>query len=150
MAAASNLARLRRNRPDKVVAVTCEAFKIYAKNNNILQAIDCLKSLRGVGLTTATLILSTAYSNNVPFFSDALCHWLGLNDLNKVVSGYKTLVESVDAVRRRVQSSSPRRRRITALDVERVAFAVAASKYMQGIRLASDPKHRIVDRLIRR
>ncbi|CAI0643427.1 unnamed protein product [Colletotrichum noveboracense] len=133
VAAEFNAAGLKRNRPEKVVGVTDEAFKIYAKDKNIPKAINCLMQLRGVGLTTATLILSTAYSDDIPFFSDALCNWVDPHNSRKDVTGYMKLVRTVDAVKRRVKSSLSRRRRITALDVEKVAFVVATSRCMRGI-----------------
>ncbi|KAI3537144.1 calcium/calmodulin-dependent protein kinase [Colletotrichum abscissum] len=138
VAAASNIAKMRRNWRGKVMESTCEAFEIYAKNKNIPCAIEMIKQLQGVGLTTATLVLSSAYPDDLPFFSDALCNWLGLEGLEKSVSGYMRLVEGVNTVRKRVQSPSSRYRRITALNVERVAFVIAASESMQVRRLSID------------
>lgn len=138
VAAATTTARLRRNRAENVVAVTCEAFRIYAKDKDYQRAIDCLKLLQGVGLGTATLILSTAYSDDLPFFSDALCSWMNIGNPRKDIKGYSRLLKSVDTVKRRVQGSSSDYHRITVLDIEKVAFVVASSKEMRSIQSPSD------------
>lgn len=68
------------NKPSSLISeTTAQAFATYdpsAPSTTYTAALDTLCSLRGVGPATATLVLSVADPQNVPFFADELFAWV--------------------------------------------------------------------------
>lgn len=154
------------NSADAVREVTREAFGGFgdatsAGHADIADVMESLKSLcrlKGVGPATASLILSVAYPNNVPFFADELFAWISLEGKDQAEafwekigsegrSGdgksvrfdkllgikythaeYKRLYAKVVELRRRLEGMGCE---VSASDIERAGYVV-----MQGLEVA--------------
>lgn len=114
-----------------------EAFRIYANdNNNVLDALNCLsqgpKKLSGVGPATAALILSSAYPQRLPFFSEELyqCFYPGKRDIKYEGFQYMALLEDVKKLMERLETEGLQG--LTAVHVEKVAYVAARARHLQG------------------
>jgi hypothetical protein len=91
-----------------------------------IPALKCLVSLRGIGPATASLLLSVAAPEAVPFFSDELfrwCMWDEPGNLNawqrKIkynIKEYELLLKKVDTLVKRLN--------VQAVDAEKVAWVL--------------------------
>ncbi|KAL9625791.1 MAG: hypothetical protein Q9160_000111 [Pyrenula sp. 1 TL-2023] len=73
-----------------------------------ISALNTLCSLRGIGPATATLVLSVADAENVPFFADELFVWLEGRQEKKMkydLREYERIWEGVKRIREKVRAS---------------------------------------------
>lgn len=123
------------NSEETVEESTKVAFALYAEDNKALdQAVASLaKALRGIGPATASLLLSVYDSENIPFFSDELVRWSLFDDakgcgwdrkIKYSIGEYKQLVPIVQALRKRLNEGRGSEKIFTALDAEKVAYAI--------------------------
>jgi hypothetical protein len=99
------------------------AFKELPKP---LPALKTLTTLKGIGPATASLLLSVASPDTIPFFSDEVFRWCMWDEpgspsgwqrkIKYNVKEYEILVSKVEEVRKRLG--------VRALDVERVAWVL--------------------------
>lgn len=100
---------------------------------SITSAVKSMCALRGVGPATASLILSTAFPGDVPFFSDELYIWAFWSDEPPRVTWrekkmkyshqeYSALFTRVQEFRQRMKESDGED--VAALDVEKVAYVL--------------------------
>lgn len=135
------------NLDQTVKETTEEAFRIYgrgkgspsqANKDYVLTAVKKLCVLKGVGPATASLILSVAFPQSVPFFSDELYTWAvsmkgtTQKEFDVQVSGkqkislkytekeYVGLFKAVSGFRGKFAEA----RSVSAQDVEKAAFVI--------------------------
>ncbi|KAF2035383.1 hypothetical protein EK21DRAFT_53876 [Setomelanomma holmii] len=95
---------------------------------DILAALKKLAELKGIGPATASLLLSVAAPDSVPFFSDELFRWCMWDEqgspggwqrkIKYNNKEYEELVPKVQALRKRLGE------KVRALDIERVAWVL--------------------------
>jgi hypothetical protein len=118
------LSLVQSNPADVVKETTASAFKIISEQP--VPALKILTSLKGIGPATASLLLSVAAPDVVPFFSDELFRWCIWNEsaspggwqrkIKYNVKEYEMLLEKVDKLIERLG--------VRAVDVERVAWVL--------------------------
>jgi hypothetical protein len=91
-----------------------------------LPALKTLTTLKGIGPATASLLLSVASPDTIPFFSDEVFRWCMWDEpgspsgwqrkIKYNVKEYEILVSKVEELRKRLS--------VRALDVERVAWVL--------------------------
>lgn len=118
------LSLVQSNPADVVQETTTSAFKMIAKPP--LPALKILTNLKGIGPATASLLLSVAAPDVVPFFSDELFRWCMWDEpgspggwqrkIKYNVKEYEMLLEKVDVLIERLG--------VRAVDVERVAWVL--------------------------
>lgn len=107
-----------------------------------MAALATLTKLSGIGPATASLLLSTAAPDAIPFFSDELYRWLTFDDsdtgkgrgwrrkIGYTAREYKMVIERVSEVKSRIG--------VGARDVELVAF-VLGKEMVAAAADASEP-----------
>ncbi|KAI0149402.1 hypothetical protein BJ166DRAFT_502177 [Pestalotiopsis sp. NC0098] len=121
---------IKKARSRDVLKQTIKGFQHWSSNRNARSAIESLMSLKGVGLKTATLILASAFPEEVPYFSHELCAWVGVQPGYEKHDKYDQLLLKVQKF---IMISREKDCPVTAVEMEKVAFVVARSKKMQGI-----------------
>jgi hypothetical protein len=127
-----NAKRISQNSPRTIENITETAFEKYSLNEDPLPALKILEDkLCGVGLARASLLLSAAYPDNVPFFSNELYRWMHWNETgwNQPISGWtkeecRSLFIEVEKLRFRLG--------VTATEVEKVAFVLWQESIVEG------------------
>ncbi|KAG8631940.1 hypothetical protein KVT40_001080 [Elsinoe batatas] len=114
-----------------IPATTAEAFALLPSDPPIpaataIAALKQLTSLSGIGPATASLLLSTVYPDELPFFSDELFRWVTWDDekggkgwdrkIGYTVKEYELLIGRVAEIRQRLG--------VAARDVECVAYVL--------------------------
>ncbi|KAI1473821.1 kinase-like protein [Daldinia eschscholtzii] len=133
---------IEKNSEEDIRAVTSKAFKKYENSRDVLSAMDILvKGLQGVGPSRASLILSTAFPDSLPYFSRGLYQWTHWDEDNgwgqefKWTSDkYRCVLQQVTAL---VESHSVRDRVIRAVDVEKVAFVLEHESCIRDFQMDS-------------
>ncbi|KAH5165776.1 hypothetical protein HBI73_034400 [Parastagonospora nodorum] len=118
------LSLVQSNPADVVQETTTSAFKMIPKQP--LPALKILTNLKGIGPATASLLLSVAAPDVVPFFSDELFRWCMWDEsgspsgwqrkIKYNVKEYEMLLEKVNVLIERLG--------VRAVDVERVAWVL--------------------------
>jgi hypothetical protein len=124
----SLLSLVQSNSSSTIESTTRNAFSSLSPSSP-LPALKVLTQLRGIGPATASLLLSVAASDEVPFFSDELFRWCvgdWKRGIKYSVKEYASLVEKVAELRGRLE--------VRAVDVERVAWVLGK----EGMRLIAD------------
>ena len=116
-----------------------EAFTIYdSDKDDTGKALKILMRLKGIGPATASLLLSCYDSQSVPFFSDELyryVYWTSKKSqgwdrkINYTMKEYQGLRDQVRGLQ--VRLAEDEERQISALDVERVAYAICKEAQKQ-------------------
>ncbi|KAF1922057.1 hypothetical protein BDU57DRAFT_70503 [Ampelomyces quisqualis] len=111
------------NTPDSVQETTLAAFELLP---DVTKALKVLTDLKGIGPATASLLLSVASPDKVPFFSDELFRWCMWNEpgapkgwqrkIKYTAKEYESLLAEVRALRTRLG--------VRAVDAEKVAWAL--------------------------
>jgi len=114
--------------------VTKKALSEFNLHQSVKPAINELCKLRGVGPSTASLVLSTAFPDDVPFFSDELYYWVQSGDTglisckakpHKVKYNLKEYLEIYEVVHHvRVLAQTDEGERPTAEMIERAAYII--------------------------
>ncbi|KAK6957893.1 hypothetical protein Daesc_000682 [Daldinia eschscholtzii] len=130
------------NLEEDIRAVTSEAFRKYKNSGDVLAAMDILvKGLQGVGPSRASLILSTAFPDSLPYFSRGLYQWTHWDEDHGWGQGFKWTPDKYHCVLRQVtalvESHSTSDKVIRAIDVERVAFVLEHESCIRDFRMDS-------------
>jgi hypothetical protein len=92
--------------------------------------VEVLTQLCGVGPARASLLLSVAYPDTVPFFSDELYRWTRWNSYGWSQNIKWTLKEYVSLFN--VVKTLTTRLRKTAIEVEKVAYVLGRESIING------------------
>lgn len=96
------------------------ALDVYKKPSDTPAALDILTKLKGIGPATASLLLSVHDPTSVIFFSDEAFYWLCCDGKRSAIKynakEYRELSEKARILAKRL--------RVTAVDVERVAYVL--------------------------
>lgn len=135
-------------------------IKDIADTANVMQSLQILCQLKGVGPATASLILAVAFPSVVPFFADELFAWISLERedqleaflkkiypkdgksmrVDKIIGikytevEYKKLYAAVANLRRRLQSPG---NNVSASDIEKAAYVVLQGSEVPLLKLPS-------------
>lgn len=111
------------NDRDTVEETTTSAFKLLPDAS---KALKTLISLKGIGPATASLLLSVAAPDTVPFFSDELFRWCAWDEpgspdgwqrkIKYNAKEYEFVLEKVNALVKRLD--------VRAVDAEKVAWVL--------------------------
>jgi len=107
--------------PSDVVKETVQkAVRLYRDKEDVLEALEILTQLKGIGPATASLLLAVHDPGNVIFFADEAFYWLCGKGSKCAIKynakEYVSLTERSRAVSKRLG--------VRAVDVERVAFVL--------------------------
>ncbi|OTA93667.1 hypothetical protein M434DRAFT_11484 [Hypoxylon sp. CO27-5] len=119
---------INRNAESKVKKLTKEAFQHYEEKKNVHEAFKILMKLQGVDLARASLLLSVAYPDTIPFFSESLynsTHWNIETGWEQTVpyseSAYDEILQKVEVLKNEYATGESR---VRAVDIEKVAFVM--------------------------
>jgi hypothetical protein len=125
------------NAEDNVKVATTTALSKIDLNIFPAAALKQLSALRGIGPATASLLLSVAYPDNLPFFSDELFRWICWDvqegwqkKIKYDIKEYKELWEGLRKLKSRLGGE------ISTVDLERCAWVigkVATDKKLQEV-----------------
>jgi hypothetical protein len=111
------------NSADAIQETTTSAFELLP---DVIPALKCLVSLKGIGPATASLLLSVAAPGAVPFFSDELFRWSTWDEpgspngwqrkIKYNAKEYELLLKNVDVLVKRLN--------VQAVDAEKVAWVL--------------------------
>ena len=144
-----NLAKLASsNSLAAVREATEEAFQTYEEDSTAYaKALSRIAKLKGVGPATASLILSCYDPFGVPFFSDELFRYLHWEEaksggwdrkIGYTLKEYRELYDGTQTLRERLKKES--RETISALDVEKMAYALAKAVQNTSVTHAAKAK----------
>lgn len=117
------------NDEDMIKETTSSAFALLPSSpasKDVLAAFKVLNKLKGVGPATASLLLSVANPESVPFFSDELFRWYMWDEPGSPEGwkrGIKYSVKEYEALFARVEELR-KRLNIRAVDAEKVAWVL--------------------------
>jgi hypothetical protein len=126
-----NRALVASNTDNDIANATEDAFNKYSEDD-LCPALKILQGLCGVELARASLLLSIAHPDTVPFFSDELYRWAHWNsdgwnqNINLTINKYNSLLGVVKALRARFKLG------VTAVEVEKVAYVLARESIIGG------------------
>ena len=132
------------NTEEAIESTTRSAFAILNANpDDSGKAISTLSSLKGIGVATASLILCCYEPISVPFFSDELfrwLHWEALPTKNEgwdrkisyTIKEYNSLKVKAKDLRERLSKDTADENVVKAIDLEKVAYAIAKSALREG------------------
>lgn len=124
-----------------------------AHNEDYDKSITALSKLKGIGPATASLLLSTYDPVRIPFFSDEIYRYLLWEEaklkgwdrkINYTIKEYRTLFESVTALRKRLEEASGEE--VSAMHIEKAAYVLGkhalpiSSKFPSDTEDAKDDK----------
>lgn len=124
-----NAQRINKNNPDTVKTCTKEALRSYKERHDIEKALRILREgLKGIDDTRGSLLLSLAFPDTVPFFSEALYQWINWDRETGWTQkcrwdndAYKVILRKVDSLKKRYLQDGLR---VKAIDVEKVVFVL--------------------------
>jgi hypothetical protein len=118
------LLQLVQSNPAEAIPDTTESA--FALLPDAIPALKCLVSLKGIGPATASLLLSIAAPETVPFFSDELFRWCTWDEpgspngwqrkIKYNIKEYEVLLKKVDTLVKRLN--------VQAVDAEKVAWVL--------------------------
>lgn len=130
-------AKLINNNTDQLVKdVTMQAFREYNQTEDAIQAMKILQKLKGVGPCRASLLLSVVYPDSIPFFSQQLYRWLYWDEKSGWSQEFYLTHGKYLGVLERVTDFKEKHslgdRRVSAVDVEKVAFVLEHESVFRG------------------
>jgi hypothetical protein len=127
------LALVQSNSANDIQDTTKAAFKVLP---DAISALKVLVALKGIGPATASLLLSVAAPDTVPFFSDELFRWCMWDEAGSPggwqrkikynAKEYEMLLEKVDALVKRLG--------VRAVDAEQVAWVLGKERVNIDVR----------------
>ncbi|KAI1206481.1 kinase-like protein [Annulohypoxylon truncatum] len=135
----ANAKQINRNSDATVKKRTEEAYKHYDKTGDIIQTFEILKELRGVSYARASLLLSVAYPETLPFFSRPLYQWTHWDKKNGWEQEFTWTEDTYHQVLQKVKDLKDKHSRnglmVKAIDVEKVVFVLKHETLIRALRI---------------
>ncbi|KAI1775434.1 kinase-like protein [Hypoxylon cercidicola] len=135
----ANAKLINRNKNNTVQEVTGDAFVDYKENKDIDRAFGILRKLRGVGPARASLLLSLAYPDTVPFFSRPLYRWICRSsediwgpEFQWTTEKYTKILQEIKVLK---DKHSTRDHQVSAVDVEKVVFVLEYERIFRDLKV---------------
>ncbi|OTB19818.1 hypothetical protein K445DRAFT_303478 [Daldinia sp. EC12] len=128
---------IEKNSEEHIRAVTSDAFREYENSKDVLAAMNILvKGLQGVGPSRASLILSTAFPDSLPYFSRGLYQWTHWDEDSGWDQSFKWTPDKYHSVLRQVKALVESHS-VRAIDVEKVAFVLEHESCIKDFKMDS-------------
>lgn len=123
--------QVNQNTNSAVIDITKDAFQNYKLNEDLDEAFEILRKLKGVDNTSASLLLSVAYPENLPHFSRPLYQWIywdqtsGWNQQFEWTREiYRGLILEIERLKEKYSA--------TAIDIEKVVIVLKHDSALEG------------------
>jgi hypothetical protein len=115
-----------------IIKATSSAFAGHLSKADAYANSNAVTSLKGIGIATGSLIMSTLDPDHVPFFGDEVFRWIMWDEpssspgkgwtrkIGYTPKEYRRFVELLDAFRKRVD--------VSAIEIEKVGYVLGRTK----------------------